>query len=96
MIVEKFHFGGIDYIIVDKFEYKGTNYMYIFEDISEKIKGKKISELNIEAKADFVFKCSDGKYENVVDDELYKKLMWLENKRNALGTNEVIKEYFKF
>lgn len=95
MVVGKVNFAGLDYIIVDRFTYEGTEYLYIFEDISEKIKGKKISELNIDAKADFIFKCDDGKYENVTDDNLYKKLMWLENKRNASGANEVLKEYLE-
>ena len=95
MVVGKVNFSGLDYIIVDRFEYEGIEYLYIFEDITEKIKGKNISELDIDAKADFIFKCDDGKYENVVDDALYSKLMWLENKRNASGGNNVLKEYFR-
>lgn len=96
MIVEKFKFAGIDYIVMDKFDYDGVTYMYIFEDISEKIKGKDISKLeeNIEAKADFVFKCDDGMYENVTDDNLYSKLMTQVNKRNMYSTNDVVKAYF--
>lgn len=96
MTVGKINFGNLDYIIVDRFEYNEVEYMYIFEDITEKIKGKGISGLdNIDVKADFIFKCNDGKYENVTDDELYQKLMFLENKRNSLGVNAVLKDYFK-
>lgn len=96
MMVEKFKFAGTEYIIIDKFEYQGIEYMYVFEDISKKIKGKDINNLqeNINAKADFVFKCEDGMFENVVDDELYKKLMNLENKRNMTGKNEILEQYF--
>lgn len=96
MMVEKFKFAGIEYIIIDKFEYQGIEYMYVFEDISKKIKGKDINNLqeNINAKADFVFKCEDGMFENVVDDELYKKLMSLENKRNMTSKNEILEQYF--
>ena len=96
MMVEKFKFAGTEYIIIDKFEYQGIEYMYIFEDISEKIKGKDINNLqdNINAKADFVFKCEDGMFENVVDDQLYKKLLSLENKRNMTGKNEILEKYF--
>lgn len=98
MIVDKFKFAGIDYIVLDQFEYDGVEYIYIFEDITDKIKGKDINNLdeNIEAKADFVFKCEDGKYENVVDDELYNKLMSQVNKRNMLGKNKTIQEYLNF
>lgn len=96
MMVEKFKFAGIEYIIIDKFEYQGIEYMYVFEDISKKIKGKDINNLqeNINAKVDFVFKCEDGMFENVVDDELYKKLMSLENKRNMTGKNGILEQYF--
>ncbi len=96
MMVEKFEFAGTEYIVIDKFEYQGTEYMYVFEDISKKIKGKDINSLqeNINAKADFVFKCEDGMFENVVDDELYKKLISLENKRNMTGKNEILERYF--
>lgn len=96
MMVEKFKFAGTEYIIIDKFEYQGIEYMYVFEDISKKIKGKDINNLqeNINAKADFVFKCEDGMFENVVDDELYKKLISLENKRNMTGKNEILEQYF--
>ena len=54
MMVEKFEFAGTEYIVIDKFEYQGTEYMYVFEDISKKIKGKDINSLqeNINAKAD--------------------------------------------
>lgn len=97
MMVEKFKFAGTEYIIIDKFEYQGIEYMYVFEDISKKIKGKDINNLqeNINAKADFVFKCEDGMFENVVDDELYKKLISLENKRNMTGKNEILEQYFR-
>lgn len=96
MMVEKFKFAGIDYIIMDKFEHDGIEYMYLFEDISEKIKGKDLSNLeeNINAKVDFVYKCEDGMYENVVNDNLYNKLMALVNKRNMYGINEIIQRYF--
>lgn len=96
MMVEKFEFAGTEYIVIDKFEYQGTEYMYVFEDILKKIKGKDINSLqeNINAKADFVFKCEDGMFENVVDDELYKKLISLENKRNMTGKNEILERYF--
>lgn len=97
MIIEKFKFANTEYIIIDKFEYENIEYMYIFEDISKKIKGKDINNLkeNITAKADFVFKCDDGMYENVTDDELYNKLMTQVNKRNMTGKNEIIEEYLK-
>ena len=87
MLVEKVKFAGREYIVMDKFEYQDKEYIYIFEDISKDIKGKDIKNLteNIEAKADFIYKCEDGKYENVVDDNLYEKLMILVNKRNMTG-----------
>ena len=94
MIVGKVNFAGLDYIIIDRFTYNNTEYLYIFEDISKKLDGKKIGEVQLEAKADFIFKCPDGKYENVVDDDLYSKLMQIVNKRNLTGVNKTIREYF--
>ena len=91
MIVDKVLFGGTNYIVIDKFEYDGVEYIYAFQDISKKIKGKAISDIKEEivAKADFIYKCNDGMYENVVDDELYNKLMILVNKRNMYGINDI-------
>lgn len=90
MMVEKVKFAGIEYIIMDKFELRGTEYLYIFEDISKKIKGKDIMNLkeNINAKADFIFKCSDEKWENVVDDDLYEELFSIVDKRNMSGISQ--------
>ena len=90
MMVEKVEFAGTNYIIMDKFEYDHVEYLYIFEDISKKIKGKDINNLQeeIEAKADFIYKCSDGKWENVVDDELYEKLFSIVDKRNMCGISQ--------
>ena len=97
MIIEKFKFANTEYIIIDKFEYENIEYMYIFEDISKKIKGKDLNNLkeNITAKADFVFKCDDGMYENVTEDLLYGKLISIVNKRNMTGKNEMIDQYLK-
>ena len=96
MQVDKFKFAGVDYLIIDVFEYEGIEYMYIFEDISKKIQGKDLNNLEeeIEAKADFVYQCEDGMYENVVDDELYTKLMSIVNKRNMTGQNQKLEEYY--
>ena len=87
MIVDKVNFAGREYIIIDKFKYQDIEYVYIFEDISKKIKGKDITKLNenIEAKADFIYRCNDGKWENVVDDNLYEELMSIANTRNMTG-----------
>lgn len=90
MKVEKFLFAGTEYIIVDKFIFDNIEYMYIFEDISKKIN----KDENVDAKADFVFLCEDGKYENVTDEDLYIKLMQLVNKRNMTYQSEQIEKYF--
>lgn len=97
MMVEKVKFAGTDYIIMDKFEFDHVEYLYIFEDISQKIKGKDINNLQeeIKAKADFIYKCSDGKWENVVDDELYEKLFSIVDKRNMSGTSQFDVNYNK-
>jgi len=95
MMVDKFEFAGTDYIIIDKFKHQGIEYIYILEDITEKLKGKDISNLKeeINAKADFVYECPDGMYENVVDDKLYGELIKLVNKRNMYGINEILNKY---
>ena len=97
MMVEKVKFAGTDYIIMDKFEFDHVEYLYIFEDISQKIKGKDINHLQeeIKAKADSIYKCSDGKWENVVDDELYEKLFSIVDKRNMSGTSQFDVNYNK-
>ena len=98
MIVDKFKFAGKEYIIIDRFKYEGIEYMYIFEDITDKMREKDLNPLEdkIEATADFVYKCDDGKYENVVDDKLYNKLLAMTNKRNMYTKNEILKKYLRF
>lgn len=95
MVVEKMTFGEEEYIVIDKFEYKGIVYLLLAEDISEKIKGKDLGKLkeNINMKMEFVYKCEDGMYENVVDDKLYNELMSFENQRNKDNLNKVLNIY---
>ena len=87
--VYKFNFNNMEYIVLDKFEYNGKEYMYIVEDFNNKSKDGE----NLKIVADFVFKCSDGMYENVVDDNLYNELINEVNKRNLENKNRIQEFY---
>lgn len=70
------NFNGKKYILVDKFEYKGKEYLYIIEDKSAEIeKLEKIENFNGTAEFNFLVKCDDGDYETIVDNELTEKLL---------------------
>ena len=85
--VEKMNFAGKDYIVMDKFAYAGKTYLCLYEDVLNKIHSKETIIV------DFVFKCDDGMYENVVDDELYEKLISIEGERQFKGENKVYNFY---
>lgn len=87
--VYKFNFNNMEYIVLDKFEYNGKEYMYIVEDFNNKAKDGE----SLKIAADFVFKCSDGMYENVVDDNLYNELINEVNKRNLENKNRIQEFY---
>ena len=47
-----------------------------------------ISKFDGDIEINFIFKREDGKYENVVDDNLFKKLLNLASKRLVLNQNK--------
>lgn len=82
-ICETLKFNGKKFILVDRFEYKGKEYLYIIEDKSkeiEKLENPEDFQGNIEM--NFLTKCNDGEYETIVDDELFQKLLQQEGLRN--------------
>ena len=68
--VQKMIFAGREYIVFDKFEYKGVEYLCLYEDISKKVDFRNLGKLkeNVEMYVDFVYKCDDGMYEDVVEE----------------------------
>ncbi|MBP3463255.1 MAG: hypothetical protein ACI4VN_04035 [Clostridia bacterium] len=82
----KIQFGEKDFYVVDFFEYEGVKYYYIYEDVYEE--GMDISKFDGDIEINFIFKREDGKYENVVDDNLFKKLLNLASKRLVLNQNK--------
>lgn len=82
----KIQFGEKDFYVVDFFEYEGVRYYYIYEDVYEE--GMDISKFDGDIEINFIFKREDGKYENVVDDNLFKKLLNLASKRLVLNQNK--------
>lgn len=94
--VMKMRFAGIDYIVIDKFKYDNKVYLMIIEDFSKKTKVKDLSKLekNINIKFDFVYKCLDGMYENVTDDDLYTKLSCIADERKKSGKNDIFNLYY--
>ena len=82
----KIQFGEKDFYVVDFFEYEGVKYYYIYEDVYEE--GMDISKFDGDIEINFIFKREDGKYENVVDDNLFKKLLNLSSKRLVLNQNK--------
>lgn len=82
----KIQFGKKDFYVVDQFEYKGTKYYYIYEDVYQE--GMDIEKFEGDIEINFIFKRDDGKFENVVDDDLFKKLLNMASKRLVLNQNK--------
>ncbi len=82
----KIQFGEKDFYVVDRFDYKGVNYLYIYEDVYKADIDIKNFEGDVEV--NFIFKRNDGKFENVVDDKLFKELLNFASKRLVLGQND--------
>lgn len=83
----KIQFGEKDFYVVDNFEYEGVKYYYIYEDVYEE--GMDIQNFAGDMEVNFIFKRPDGKYENVVDDELFNKLLNIASKRLVLNQNKL-------
>ena len=81
----KIQFGDKDFYVVDEFEFEGTKYLYIYEDVYEK--GMKPEDFEGDVEVNFIFERKDGKYENVVDDKLFNQLLDYASKRLLTGQN---------
>ncbi len=69
-------FNGKKYILIDKFEYKEREYMYIVEDKSVEIeKTGNLDSFTENLEFNFIAKCDDGDYETIVDNDLIQKLL---------------------
>ena len=86
----KIQFGDKDFYVVDTFEYDGKKYYYIYEDVY--VDGMDISNFDGDMEVNFIFKREDGKFENVVDDNLFKKLLNIASKRLILNQNKMFKK----
>ena len=82
----KIQFGEKAFYVVDDFEYDGRKYYYIYEDVYEE--GMDISKFDGDIEINFIFKREDGKFENVVDDKLFNKLLNIDSKRLILNQNK--------
>lgn len=82
----KIQFGEKEFYVVDEFEYDGKKYYYIYEDVYKK--GMDISKFEGDIEVNFIFKRDDGKFENVVDDKLFNKLLYTASKRLVLDKNK--------
>lgn len=82
----KIQFGDKDFYVVDNFEYDGVKYYYIYEDVYTE--GMDVQKFEGDIEVNFIFKRADGKYENVVDDKLFKKLLNFASKRLILNKNK--------
>ena len=68
----KIQFGEKAFYVVDDFEYEGMD----------------ISKFDGDIEINFIFKRDDGKFENVVDDKLFNKLLNIASKRLILNQNK--------
>lgn len=85
---ELIKFNGKVFLLIDRFNFKGKEYLYIIEDKSaeiDKLEHAEDFQGNIEI--DFITKCDDGQYETVVDDKLFQRLLREEGLRNLRGKN---------
>ncbi len=89
--VKKMNFAGRDYIVMDRFVFEDKEYLCLYEDVLKEIKENPNRTIIV----DFVFKCDDGMYENIVDPTLYEKLLREEYQRQDSGKNEVYNLYMK-
>jgi len=86
----KIQFGDKDFYVVDNFEYDGVKYYYIYEDVYKE--GMDIQKFEGDIEVNFIFRRDDGKYENVVDDKLFNKLLNLASKRLVLNKNKFFQD----
>lgn len=82
----KIQFGDKNFYVVDEFEYNERKYYYIYEDVY--VEGMKMDEFGGDVEVNFIFKRDDGKFENVVDDKLFNKLLNIASKRLVLNQNK--------
>lgn len=85
----KIKFGDKDFYIVDFFKYKGIKYYYIVEDTYKE--GMDVDKPSGEIEINFIYECQDGKYENVVSDELFKELQLIAARRMQENKNPFMK-----
>ncbi len=86
----KIQFGKKDFYVVDRIEYEGVTYLYIYEDVYKE--GMDIEKFAGDIEVNFIHKLPDGKFENVVDDELFNKLLNIASKRLILNQNPYMKQ----
>ena len=86
----KLLFGGKEFYLADKFDYKGVKYFYIIEDIYEE--GLTIEDINKNIEVNFIYKVDDGGFKNVTDDQLFSELMIEASNRIMLNKAEYIKQ----
>ncbi len=86
----KIQFGDKDFYVVDRFDYQGVTYMYIYEDVYEE--GMDIEKFNGNIEINFIHKLDNGKFENVTDDDLFNKLLNIASKRLVLNQNPYMKK----
>ena len=87
----KIKFGEKEFYVVDKFEYEGVTYLYIYEDVYVEGMDIDIEDFDGDIEINFIHKMPDGKFENIVDDELFNKLMVEASKRLLTGQNPYMK-----
>ena len=86
----KIQFGDKDFYVVDRFDYQGVTYLYIYEDVYEE--GMDIEKFNGNIEINFIHKLDNGKFENVTDDGLFNKLLNIASKRLVLNQNPYVKK----
>jgi len=93
--IQKMNFAGTDFVVMDKFEYKGITYLCLYEDITKKTDLRNLSNLkeDVNMLVEFVYEVENGMYENIVDEEKYNELCAVETKRQENGENTAFLYY---
>ncbi len=81
----KIKFGEKEFYVVDRIDYKGVEYLYIYEDVYKE--GMDITKFEGDVEMNFIYKLGNGKYENVVDSKLFDILLQIATKRLFLNNN---------
>jgi len=86
----KIKYNGKEFYIAANIEYQGVKYYYIIENVYKPDLDMDNLKEDLNVEVNFIYKLPDGRYQNVGDDELFKKLSKLVNLDYIAGNNQFL------